>query len=384
MNSSATDPVALTAALVRCHSVTPEEGGALQLLAQFLEPAGFRCRRADRNGIPNLHARIGTGSPVLGFGGHTDVVPTGPREAWTADPFGGEIRDGMLWGRGAVDMKSGVAAFAAAAVQHLHAGPPAGSISLLITGDEEGDATDGTPAILDWMRAEGETLDACIVGEPTSLEKVGDVIKIGRRGAISFRIRAEGTAGHSAYPDRARNPLPPLARLVADLAATELDTGTERFSPSTLAITSIDTGNPASNVIPGAAEAVLNIRFNDTHTGSSLTAWLESRIAEAAETSGLTFSIENAMANAEAFICEPGPFVGFLQEAVRSETGLEPELSTSGGTSDARFIKDLCPTAEIGLVGRTMHAADERVPVRDIETLANIYRVALDRYLPKG
>lgn len=381
MNSCATDPVALTAALVRCPSITPEEGGALQLLERMLQREGFRCQRVDRNGVPNLHARVGQGSPAVGYAGHTDVVPPGPLGDWTVDPFGGAIHGDMLWGRGAVDMKSSVGAFVAAAIGHVRQSGAEGSLQLLITGDEEGAALDGTCAILDWMRARGETLDCCLVGEPTSREQVGDTIKIGRRGSRSFRMRVEGVAGHSAYPDRARNPLPPLARLLAGLAEAELDSGTERFAPSTLTVTSIDTGNTATNVIPGAAEAVIDIRFNDCHTPEGIGAWLQGRIDAVQAASGVRISVDS-LSTSDAFVCEPGPWVGQIRSAVRKVTGIEPALSTSGGTSDARFIKDVCPVAELGLVARGLHAADEHVPVADIRTLSDIYGALLRRSLP--
>ena len=380
MTSSATDAVALTAALVRCPSVTPEEGGALELLAGILEAEGFGCWRVDRNDVPNLFARAGSGSPSIGFAGHTDVVPVGDRELWSADPFGGEIRDGFLWGRGSVDMKSGVAAFVAAANRKLRSGTAAGSIALLITGDEEGLATDGTRAIVDWMQANGETLDGAIVGEPTSKERVGDTIKIGRRGSASFRILATGHAGHSAYPERARNPVPEMARLAVDLSAIELDSGTAEFQPSTLTVTSIETGNPASNVIPATTRALVSLRFNDLHSISGLEALLRERIEKVEALSGIEFSLET-LASAEAFLVPPGPMVETAAAAAREIAGVDPDLSTTGGTSDARFVKELCPVLELGLVGRRMHETDERVPVADIELLERLYGAVLDRAL---
>ena len=379
MTCSATDAVELTRALVRCPSVTPEEGGALALLESLLAPEGFRCIRTDRAGIPNLFARAGLDGPVLGFAGHTDVVPAGDVALWTEKPFGATLRDGMIWGRGSVDMKSGVAAFLAAAVRCRRRNPR-GSISLLITGDEEAEATDGTVAILDWMQENGESMDVCLVGEPSSREAVGDRVKIGRRGSVSFRIRATGKAGHSAYPERARNPVPALARLVSTLDAAELDTGTEHFQPSTLAVTGFDTGNAAANVIPAAAEAMVNIRFNDVHTAEKLESWLRELLDEAAEREGVAFDLESLQFS-ELFLSGNHPLVETICAAITAETGTAPERSTSGGTSDGRFIKDFCPVVELGLVGFRMHETDERVPVRDIESLTRIYEKVIDSVL---
>ncbi|MDF2231606.1 succinyl-diaminopimelate desuccinylase [Albimonas sp. CAU 1670] len=369
--SDPVDPVALTSALVKCPSVTPEEGGALVLLEELLSGAGFRCTRIDRNGTPNLYARFGEQGPCLGFNGHTDVVPTGDPARWTRPPFSGEIADGMVWGRGACDMKSGVAAFAAAAVDAARQGVR-GSLALMITGDEEGPSTDGTTAILEWMEREGEKVDHCLVGEPTSRESFGDMVKIGRRGAITATITATGRQGHSAYPHKALNPLPPLAALAAKLAAHELDQGSEHFQPSTLALVAIETGNPAANVIPGEAKAVVNIRFNDLHTGASLKAWLEAEAAEAQAASGVTFQVATRLTG-ESFLTPPGVLSDLISSAIRAETGATPELSTSGGTSDARFVKDHCPVAEFGLTGLTMHQTDECAPVAEIEKLKAVY-----------
>ncbi|MEM1313349.1 MAG: succinyl-diaminopimelate desuccinylase [Pseudomonadota bacterium] len=373
------DPVELSAALIRCPSVTPEEGGAIRLLEDRLSAAGFACRRADRGEVSNLYARFGADGPVFGFNGHTDVVPVGDADAWSFDPFGGEVRDGEILGRGATDMKTGVAAFAAAAMdvsaELSEAGKP-GSIALLITGDEEGPSVDGTVAILDWMEAEGERLDLCLVGEPTSREVMGDMIKIGRRGSLTAHLTAVGRQGHTAYPDRALNPLPALCGLLAELAARELDAGTEHFQPSTLALTTVDVGNAASNVIPREARATLNIRFNDTHTGASLTSWLEQAAAAAEAESGVAISVE-VRVSGEAFLTPPGALSELLRRAVEAETGVAPELSTSGGTSDARFVKNHCPVAEFGLVGRTMHQVDERAYVEEVETLKAVYARAL-------
>ncbi|MEM9198696.1 MAG: succinyl-diaminopimelate desuccinylase [Pseudomonadota bacterium] len=374
-----TDPVDLAAALVRCPSVTPEEGGALDLLTRHLAPAGFTCTRVDRNGTPNLYARWGSARPVFGFAGHTDVVPPGDLAAWSVAPFSGEVRAGLLWGRGSVDMKSGVAAFCAAAIDAAKSRPP-GSIALLITGDEEGPATDGTCALLDWMAERGERLDACLVGEPTCPEQLGEMMKIGRRGSLSARIRAIGTQGHTAYPHRAANPLHPLVRFLDRVAAAELDRGSAHFDASTLAVTSIDTGNPAGNVVPGQAEARLNIRFGDLHSADTLTAWLAREADSAAAGSGVRIEIETSCSG-EAFVTPPGPLSALVAASVRAETGLEPVLSTSGGTSDARFIRAHCPVVEFGLVGQHMHSIDERTPICDIRRLTKIYREILDRAL---
>ncbi|MAS43043.1 MAG: succinyl-diaminopimelate desuccinylase [Rhodobacteraceae bacterium] len=372
------DPVALTSALVRCASVTPEEGGALVLLQGLLEAEGFRCTRVDRNGIANLYARFGEQGPALGFNGHTDVVPTGDVSAWTRPPFSGEIAEGKVWGRGACDMKSGVAAWVSAAIAAARDGVR-GSLVLMITGDEEGDARDGTVALLDWMDAQGERVDHCVVGEPTSRQGFGDMVKIGRRGSLNARIIARGRQGHSAYPHMALNPLPALAGLCARLAAHELDAGTDHFQASTLALTSIDTGNMASNVIPAEASARLNIRFNDAHDGAGLVAWLEAEAAKAAEESGVGFELR-ARVSGESFLTPPGRLSDLLSAAIEAETGAAPELSTSGGTSDARFVKAHCPVAEFGLTGLTMHQTDEYAPVDEIERLRAVYARVIAAY----
>ncbi|MEO0682254.1 MAG: succinyl-diaminopimelate desuccinylase [Pseudomonadota bacterium] len=379
---SRTDPVALSAELIRCPSVTPEEGGALRLLEARLSAAGFRCARPDRGEVGNLYARFGEHGPVFGFNGHTDVVPVGDAAAWSFDPFGGEIRDGEILGRGATDMKTGVAAFAAAALDvsaELGRSNRPGSIALLITGDEEGPGRDGTLAILDWMQEAGETLDLCLVGEPTSRETFGDMAKIGRRGSMTAHLTARGRQGHTAYPDRALNPLPALCGLLAELAAHPLDEGTAHFQPSTLAPTTLDVGNPASNVIPSEARAVLNIRFNDIHTGASLTDWLRARAAEATARTGVQIDVAVSVSG-EAFLTPPGPLSDLIAGAVEAETGRRPELSTSGGTSDARFVKDHCPVAEFGLTGRTMHQVDERAPVEEVRRLKRVYARMLRRF----
>ncbi len=371
------DPVDLTQNLIRCASVTPDEGGAIALLDRLLSEAGFTTTRVDRAGISNLFARFGTGK-TIGFNGHTDVVPPGDLEEWADDPFAAVIRDDILFGRGAVDMKSGVAAFVAAAIDVVRDTPPDGSIVITITGDEEGDATDGTTAILDWMRAAGETMDVCLVGEPTCPAEMGDMMKIGRRGSMTAYLTATGVQGHSAYPHRAKNPLPVLVDALHRLAGRALDEGTAHFDPSTLAITTVDTGNPANNVIPGEARATVNIRFNDAHTSADLINWIKAECDQASGDSGVTLALTFKVSG-ESFITEPGPFSDSIARAVEAETGRMPELSTSGGTSDARFIKDHCPVVEFGLVGKTMHQTDEHVPVAQIHQLKAIYkRVILD------
>jgi succinyl-diaminopimelate desuccinylase len=372
------DPVELTAALVRCPSVTPEEGGALALLERTLAPLGFACTRISRGGVENLHARWGRAGPVFAFNGHTDVVPPGDRSAWRFDPFGGVIADGFLWGRGAVDMKSGVAAFAAAAAAFVEGNPP-GSVVLMITGDEEGAAADGTVAILDWMRAHGEGADFCLVGEPTSASRLGDTVKIGRRGSMNGTLTLRGRQGHSAYPERAANPLPALARICAELAETPLDGGSEHFQPSTLALTSIDTGNPAGNVIPSEARARFNIRFNDLHSSAGLKARVQQVVDRALAGSELAAEIGWTVSG-ESFLTRPDARVEAVIAAIAGATGVTPRLTTGGGTSDARFVKDLCPVIEFGLVGETMHAVDERVPVEQVRALAAVYGEVLRRF----
>jgi len=374
------DPVKLTAELIRCPSVTPSEGGALQLLEGVLSAAGFSCTRVDRNGIPNLFARWGDkGVNTFGFNGHTDVVPVGDGKAWTHDPFGGEIHGGELWGRGATDMKSGVAAFVAAAVDFVTTTPPAGAIVLTITGDEEGAGRDGTRALLDWMDAEGEAMSVCLVGEPTCPDTMGQMMKIGRRGSMTFYLEAAGVQGHSAYPHRARNPLHALVDLLGRMTAEPLDHGTDHFDASTLQITTIDCGNPANNVIPARATATVNIRFNDAHTSAGIEAWAKTLIAGVEAETGVTFTLTTEVSG-ESFLTPPGDFVALVARAVEAETGIKPELSTSGGTSDARFVKDHCPVLEFGLVGRTMHQVDERVPVEQITQLKSIYARILQEY----
>ena len=376
-----TDPVDLTAALVKCPSVTPEEGGALILLQDQLESAGFACTRVDRNGISNLFARWGNKghTKTFGFNGHTDVVPLGNPDDWTMPPFGAEIKDGMLYGRGSTDMKSGVAAFVAAAMDFVRNTPPDGSIILTITGDEEADALDGTVALLDWMADEGEQMSVCLVGEPTSPNHMGEMMKIGRRGSMTAWFTITGKQGHSAYPHRALNPVPAMARLMDRLSSHVLDEGTEHFDPSTLAVLTIDTGNPATNVIPAETRACLNIRFNDAHTGSSLSDWLRKEAAEVDAAFGTTTEVKVKISG-ESFITPPGPLSDLVAKAVEAETGVVPEMSTTGGTSDARFVKNHCPVVEFGLVGQTMHAVDERVSVEQIGQLKLIYTRILQDY----
>ncbi|MPQ95716.1 succinyl-diaminopimelate desuccinylase [Thioclava sp. JE_KL1] len=376
-----TDPIRLSADLIRCPSVTPEEGGALVLLEGLLSGAGFTCTRVDRNGTPNLYARWGAkgAAKSFGFNGHTDVVPVGDAAAWTHDPFGAEIVDGVMWGRGATDMKTAVAAFAAAAVDFVTETPPDGAVILAITGDEEGPGRDGTRALLDWMKAEGEAMSVCLVGEPTCPNEMGEMMKIGRRGSLSFYIEAEGVQGHAAYPHRAKNPLHALVDLLGRMTAEPLDHGTDHFQPSSLQITTIDCGNPANNVIPAKARATVNIRFNDAHTGEGLIAWAEAMASEITAETGIRIAL-NPDISGESFVTPPGPFVDLVAKSVEAETGRAPELSTSGGTSDARFVKDHCPVVEFGLVGATMHQVDERVPLDQIEALTRVYARILRDY----
>lgn len=378
---ASTDPVTLTAALIRCPSVTPQDGGAMAILEKLLGDAGFECQRADRGGVANLFARWGKkgANRSFGFNGHVDVVPVGDLAAWTQDPFGAAVVDGWMFGRGATDMKSGVAAFAAAAVDFVQTTPPDGAVILTITGDEEGPSVDGTVALLDWMGQHGERMTHCLVGEPTCPKTLGDVMKIGRRGSLTAWITAQGVQGHSAYPHRARNPMSALVRLLAALEAAPLDMGTVHFDASTLAITTIDCGNPATNVIPAKGSATVNIRFNDSHSGASLKAWLHEKAEAVAAETGVRFDLRVSVSG-ESFLTPPGAFTDLVAKAVQVETGVMPEASTSGGTSDARFIKDHCPVVEFGLVGQTMHQVDERVEVAQIHQLKAIYARILQDY----
>ncbi len=381
MPSSPLDPARLTADLIRCPSVTPEEGGALRLLDDILTGAGFACTRVNRGGVANLFARWGPkgAERAFGFNGHTDVVPVGDEAAWSVPPFGAVEKDGMLWGRGATDMKSGVAAFVAAAVDFVVETPPDGAVILAITGDEEGDAVDGTRALLDWMDENDERMSACIVGEPTCPDRMGEMIKIGRRGSLSAWITLTGVQGHSAYPHRAKNPLPAMARLMDRLASHTLDEGTEHFDPSTLAVVTIDTDNPATNVIPAQCRATVNIRFNDAHDSASLIAWIQAEIGRVAAEFGVTGEMQ-VKVSGESFLTPPGPLSDLVARAVEAETGATPVLSTTGGTSDARFVKDHCPVVEFGLVGQTMHQVDERVEIDQIHQLKAVYTQILRDY----
>ena len=372
------DPVNLTADLIRCKSITPKEAGALVLLEALLSKAGFECNRVDRGLVSNLFARWGSGR-TLGFNGHTDVVPVGSINDWSVDPFGAEIKDGFLYGRGSTDMKSGVAAFAAAAIDFVQNSPPDGSIVLAITGDEEGQAVDGTVALLDWMNENNEIINHCIVGEPTCPENIGEMIKIGRRGSMTAYFTIRGVQGHSAYPHRANNPLPIMAKLICDLTSFELDQGSKHFDPSTLAVTTIDTGNLANNVIPAETKATVNIRFNDLHTSKKLSIWLDKVTKRIASENDVEINTE-IQVSGESFITALGDFSDLISNSVHLETGIYPEASTSGGTSDARFIKDHCPVVEFGLVGKTMHQIDERVSIDQVYKLKAIYFNIIKNY----
>ena len=376
---NAIDAVELTRDLIRRPSVTPADAGAMAIVEDTLSRLGFVCRRMKFGEIENLYARYGTARPNLCFAGHTDVVPVGDPQAWTQDAFGAEVVDGVLIGRGAVDMKSAIAAFAAASAEAIAAGTVTGSISFLITGDEEGVATQGTKLVVEALAAEGEIIDHCVVGEPTSAEVFGDMIKVGRRGSINAEILVEGVQGHVAYPHRAANPAPVLIRLLAALQARRLDDGYAEFQPSNLEVTWIDVPNTATNVIPGVACARLNIRFNPNHTGASLVEWFN--VEAKSENAGFAGKITVIpQISGEAFLTERGPFTDLVAAAVADVTGAQPELSTSGGTSDARFIRALCPVVEVGLVGKTMHQVDERAPVEEIRTLQRVYGRIIARY----
>ena len=366
--------------------MTPAEGGALTLIGERLSAGGFTVHRPvfAEPGMPevhNLYARSGTREPCIVFAGHTDVVPPGDPARWRHDPFAGVTEDGCLHGRGAVDMKGAVAASLAAALAFVgeHAASLPGSIAFLLTGDEEGPAVNGTVKLLTWCAEQGEHFDHCVLGEPTNPERLGDMVKIGRRGSLTGRVRVEGRQGHVAYPHLAANPIPILARIVSQLSEQPLDAGTDHFDPSHLEWTSLDVGNRATNVVPAAATGVFNIRFNDSWTPASLAAEIRSRV-DAVDPAGLTIGLAFDPTNALAFLTEPGPFVELVRDAVQAETGRRPALSTTGGTSDARFIAAHCPVVEFGLVGRTMHAVDERVSIDDLETLTRIYRRVLEAY----
>ena len=381
-----TDPVALARDLLRCRSVTPAEGGALKFLEDTLQAAGFSVfrltfREPGTADVENLYARIGSAAPHLMFAGHTDVVPPGDEKTWAHPPFAGEVANGELYGRGAVDMKGGIACALAAVLDHLaaHGGKPYGSLSFLITGDEEGIAVNGTPKLLTWAAEHGEKFDHCILGEPSNVEALGDTIKIGRRGSLNGHLIVSGRQGHVAYPDRAENPIRGLVTLVAALQAEPLDHGSALFPPSHLEFTSFDVGNTTVNLIPGEARARFNIRFNDKHILDSLKKLIEQRAAKAAAGT-IRFALQWEPSNAPVFVTEPGPFTALVADAIAAVTGRKPELSTSGGTSDARFITAYCPVVEFGLVGQTMHQVDERVPIADLRALTTIYRSIIDRY----
>lgn len=382
-----TSPLSLAQGLIRCPSVTPEEGGALSFIAQVLGDAGFEVHRPvfSEPGTPdveNLYARWGTGHPYLLFAGHTDVVPPGDPGLWKHDPFGAVVENGELHGRGAADMKGGIACMMAAALAFLRERPDfSGSIGFLITGDEEGPAINGTVKLLEWAKERGERFDHCILGEPTNPNALGDMIKIGRRGSLTGRIVVEGKQGHVAYPHLAENPIPRLMRLLEGLLREPLDKGTEHFDASNLELTSVDVGNPASNVIPAEARATFNIRFNDLWTPQSLEEEIARRL-QAAAGNTVRYRLTMEPTNAIAFMTRPGPFVDVIADAIEAETGRRPALSTTGGTSDARFIVKSCPVVEFGLVGQTMHQTDERVAVADLDRLARIYRRVLEAYFP--
>jgi succinyl-diaminopimelate desuccinylase len=385
MNPHTADPAALARDLLRCPSVTPAEAGTLGLIEGLLKGAGFTVHRvtfAEPGTAPveNLYARVGAASPHLAFAGHVDVVPPGEQAKWTHPPFAGEIADGTLYGRGAVDMKGAIACALAAVLDHLAArgGRPNGSISFLITGDEEGIAVNGTVKLVKWAAERGETFDHCILGEPSNAAVIGDTIKVGRRGSLNGTLVVTGKQGHVAYPERAENPVRGLVTLMSALMATPLDHGSARFDASNLEFTSIDIGNPVVNLIPGEAQARFNIRFNDRHSQTSLKMLIEKRAGEAA--GRIRWHIDWEPSNADSFVTEPGPFVDLVSTAIKDVTGREPKLSTTGGTSDARFIKDYCPVLEFGLVGQTMHQVDERTTLTDLATLTAVYRQILDQY----
>ncbi|MES5484693.1 succinyl-diaminopimelate desuccinylase [Bradyrhizobium sp. INPA03-11B] len=384
------DAVSITRDLVRCPSVTPADAGALGVLEGLLKAAGFDVHRVTFSepgtaDIDNLYARIGSASPHITFAGHTDVVPPGDEAAWTLGAFSGEVKDGYLYGRGAVDMKGGIACSVAAVLQYLndHGGKPqengGGSISFLITGDEEDVSINGTVKLLQWCAERGEKFDHCVLGEPSNVEVLGDMIKIGRRGSQSGTLVVDGVQGHVAYPHRASNPVPDISRLIVALSDEPLDHGSAQFQASNLEFTTVDVGNTASNVIPGQARANFNIRYNDNHTQESLRQLVDERLAEACG-NRIRAHIDWQPSNSNVFVTQPGPFTDLAVAAIEEITGRKPELSTSGGTSDARFISSYCPVIEFGLVGQTMHQIDERTPVADLEKLTRIYRGVLDRY----
>ena len=385
-----TDAVSIARDLIRCPSVTPADAGALGVLENIFKAAGFEVHRVTFSepgtaDVDNLYARIGDQTPHITFAGHTDVVPPGDEAAWSHGAFSGEVRGGFLYGRGAVDMKGGIACSVAAVLAHLsaHGGKPRddgkGSISFLITGDEEDVSVNGTIKLLQWAAARGEKFDHCVLGEPSNLEVMGDCIKVGRRGSQSGTLYVDGVQGHVAYPHRASNPVPDISRLIVALSDEPLDHGSAQFQASNLEFTSVDVGNPASNVIPGLARAKFNIRFNDNHTQETLRALVEERLAKACG-NRIRARIVWEYSNSNVFVTKPGAFTDLAVSAIEEVTGRKPELSTSGGTSDARFISSYCPVIEFGLVGQTMHQIDERTPVSDLEKLTKIYRGVLERY----
>ncbi|HJQ57499.1 MAG TPA: succinyl-diaminopimelate desuccinylase [Vineibacter sp.] len=388
LTNTALDVVELTQALVRCPSVTPAEGGALALLQDRLVPLGFRCERMDFSepgtpDIANLYARIGSGGQHFCFAGHSDVVPVGDLSSWSIGPFAAELSAGYVFGRGAADMKGAIAAFACAAAAFLRRRGPAfgGSISLLITGDEEGPAINGTVKMLGKLAERGEAVDICVVGEPTSSKRFGDMMKIGRRGSVNVELVVRGIQGHVAYPDRVDNPIHRLTRLLDALIATPIDAGSTHFQPSTLQVTTVDVGNPATNVVPAVARARFNVRFNELWTSQTLLAHLRQRLDRAHESVGGNglYEIE-AQVSGESFYTPPGELSELIAGAVRDVTGVEAELSTTGGTSDARFIRATCPVVEFGLVGETMHKVDEKTAVADLQALTKVYELMLERY----
>ncbi|MAW78757.1 MAG: succinyl-diaminopimelate desuccinylase [Parvularcula sp.] len=373
------DPVEIARALIRRPSVTPADEGALDILQEALSALGFRATRLPFEDVDNLYAEIGAGAPHFCFAGHTDVVPPGEADEWTSPPFDAAVKDGKLWGRGASDMKGAIAAFAAAASRAVRNGKVKGTLSFLITGDEEGKAVNGTVKMLQWLREQEIKIDHCLVGEPSNPDAMGDMIKVGRRGSINCWLTVRGKQGHVAYPHRAQNPIPSLMRKLLHLSETPLDEGYERFQPSSLQVTDIHIGNPAHNVIPGKATARFNIRFNPNWTGASIQDWLKDQLDPIAKEINATYTLD-CVVSGEAFLTTDMAFLGLLSECVEEKTGRKPEYSTSGGTSDARFIKDHAPVAEFGLVGATMHQVDEHVDVGDVALLADIYEAVIERY----
>lgn len=378
-------PVTILQNLIRCRSITPDEGGALDYLEALLSKAGFQCHRLkftdkDTPDIDNLYARWGTDAPHLCFAGHTDVVPPGDEALWKHPPFAAEIAGGKVYGRGATDMKGSVAAFASAALDYVNSrGAKPGSLSFLITGDEEGPAINGTVKVLGWMKQHGHVPDHCIVGEPSCVDKLGDTIKIGRRGSLSFMVAIDGKQGHAAYPHKADNPVPKLARFIDRIANLPLDEGNVHFDASTLAVTSFDVGNPATNVIPARAAAKFNIRFSTEHTADSLRALVQGQVDNLHQELGGRWTVA-VTEGGDAFITEPGAFVGLVQDAVAEETGIVPKLSTSGGTSDARFVKDYCPVLEFGPTNASIHQTDEHIGVEEVKATARVYARIIEKY----